>query len=186
MNRRQTFTFVASLLAVAAFTRLIPHAPNFTSMGAVALIGGAWFRKSSWSVLLPLLALFASDLVLNNLVYSTGSGFTLFYSGAEYIYGAFALISLLGAFGLKNAKLSKFGRYAIFGGVSAFLFFLISNFGVWMADAGMYSKDFAGLMACYTAAVPYALNSVASFIAYGFAIMGIKEVVEARFAASRA
>lgn len=186
MNRRQTFTFVASLLAVAAFTRLIPHAPNFTSMGAVALLGGAWFRKSSWSILLPLIALFASDLVLNNLVYSAGNGFTLFYDGAVYIYGSFALISLIGAMGLKSAKLSKFGRYAIFGGVSAVLFFLISNFGVWMADAGMYSKDFAGLMACYTLALPYAINSVASFLVYGFAIMGIKEVVETRFAASRA
>lgn len=184
MNRRQTFAFIASLLVVAAFSRIIPHAPNFTSMGAVALLGGAWFRNKSVSVLVPMLSLFASDLVLNNLVYGTGTGFVWFYEGAEYVYGSFLLISLIGSFGLKgNAVLKKFGVYAAYSVVSAILFFLISNFGVWMSGT-MYPQTAAGLMTCYAAALPYIFSSAAAFLVYGAAIMGIKEWATGRVSAT--
>lgn len=185
MNRRQTLLFVASLLLVAAFTRLIPHAPNFTSMGAVALLGGAWLRKNSWSIVLPIVALFASDLVLNNVIYGQGNGFVFFYEGAEYIYGAFVLISLIGALGLKDGgSLNRFVNFALFGGLSTVVFFLLSNFGVWKSGM-MYPLTVSGLIECYTLAIPYAFNTLASTLIYGGVLMIIKENVEWKWSTIR-
>ncbi|SVB25226.1 uncharacterized protein METZ01_LOCUS178080, partial [marine metagenome] len=66
---------LAWLLILAAFSRLIPHPPNFTALGAMALFGGAYVSSRTLAIILPLGALWVSDLILNNLVY------TEFYQG---------------------------------------------------------------------------------------------------------
>jgi hypothetical protein len=40
------------------------------------------------------------------------------------------------------------------------IFFLISNFGVWMGSQVTYSKSFSGLMTCYEAGLPFYRNSL--------------------------
>ena len=55
---------LAALIFVAALTRVIPHPPNFSPIEAVALFGGAYFAKRHWALLVPLAAMFLSDLVL--------------------------------------------------------------------------------------------------------------------------
>lgn len=180
MNRRQSFAVIAGLLIVAAFTRLIPHYPNFTSLGAVALLGGAWFRNKAWAVLIPLSALFLSDLVLNNAVYAYSDDFVFTYSGMAYVYGAFALVSLIGMLGLKgNARTSNWKGYTLYAIVSTVAFFVISNFGSWLADP-MYTKDLQGLVLCYEMALPYAVNSLAGTMVFGFALMFAKEGILGR------
>ena len=50
--------------------------------------------------------------------------------------------------------------------VGAFLFFLITNFGVW--TKGTYGFDFNGLIMCYTLAIPFfAYNLISTFIFSG-------------------
>ena len=75
---------------IAAFSRLIPHPPNFTPIGGMALFGAAYFSKRYLGFLVPLAAMWLSDLVYNNLicrssflniipdlVYLEASGFTV-------------------------------------------------------------------------------------------------------------
>lgn len=66
-------------------------------------------------------------------------------------YGAFILIALMGMFTLRKIKVSNLLFSTL--GVSV-IFFLVSNFGVWFSGI-MYPKDCGGLIACYTAGIPY-------------------------------
>jgi len=56
-------TLVAMILAAAA-TRLFPHPPNFTPIGAMALFGGAHFASPLVALAVPLCAMLLSDLLL--------------------------------------------------------------------------------------------------------------------------
>ncbi len=59
-------------------------------MGAAALFGGVVFKDNLKAFLVPLVALFLSDLVLNNVVYADlMKVFTLFTQGFYWIYAAF-------------------------------------------------------------------------------------------------
>jgi hypothetical protein len=55
------------------------------------------------------------------------------------------------------------------------LFFLITNFGVW-AGTQMYSKDLSGLLACYTAALPFFRNTLAGDVFYTGIFFGLYEI----------
>lgn len=178
MNRNQSILLVAGLLMAAALTRLIPHWPNFTSVGAVALLGGAWIRNKGLAVVLPLFALFISDLILNNVVYASfNEGFTLFYSGMAFVYGSFALISILGIHGLSGrANTSNSGRFVGFSVLATVLFFALSNFGAWLGNP-MYPQSALGLTEAYAAGLPYALNSLAGTLVFGFGMMFVRERV---------
>ena len=37
------FLPIFAVLALGIATRFIPHYPNFTAVGAVAILGGSWF-----------------------------------------------------------------------------------------------------------------------------------------------
>ena len=48
---------------IAATLRVVPHAPNFAPIGAMALFGGAYLGRK-WAIALPLVAMFLSDLFI--------------------------------------------------------------------------------------------------------------------------
>ena len=60
------------------------------------------------------------------------------------------------------------------------LFFLMSNFGVWTTGL-MYPLTVQGLIACYTAALPFFLNTLAGDLLYSSALFGSFELVRYRF-----
>jgi len=147
------------LLLVAAFTRLVPHPPNFTALGAMALFGGAYFSNRVLGILLPLGALWLSDIFINNLVYSDFySGFVLFSPNHVWIYISFMVIGFLSKYFLKNVNTKSVGLSAIFASV---IFFILSNFGVWIQGL-MYPLSLGGLITCYVAALPF----------FGWTLMG--------------
>ena len=148
------FGIIALMVLVAALSRLLPHPPNFTAVGATALFGAAYFTKKYWAFLIPFLALWISDLILNNVVYGAFfEGITLFSDFMIWNYVAFGLIILLGSNVLKKVKpLNLLGASL---GASA-IFFLVTNFGAWVVDiANVYPNSFAGLMAAYAACLLY-------------------------------
>ncbi len=166
------FVVITAIILVAALSRLLPHPPNVTAVGAVALFGATFFAKRWVSLLMPFLALWISDLALNNILYAQYyDGFVWMTPGFEWLYGSFALIVLLGFFMLRGENpLSIWMKKLGFGGIklpvlltaslsASTIFFLISNFGVWMSGT-MYPKTIAGLGACYTAALPYFFNTL--------------------------
>lgn len=174
---KKSLVYLLFFAVLAIGSRIIPHWPNFTAMIAVTFAGGMMFSNKIKGLLFPLLIVFISDLILNNTLYYQGS-FTWFTQGSGWLYGAYILIAFLGAL---NSSENKFVKSLALGGtVSAVLFFLVSNFGVW-ASGTMYSKDFAGLLMCYLAGSEFLLNQVLGTLAYGLVILGFVRLYEGEF-----
>lgn len=170
---KKSALFISGLILFAALTRLLPHAYNFTAIGAVALFGAAWLPKKGWALAVPLaaplLALFLSDLILNNFVYASFyDGFQLMTPGFLSIYGAFVLIVLLAIPLFRKVTFPRVLTGALGASV---VFFLVSNFGVWISSP-LYPLTAEGLILCYTAAIPFFHYTVAGNLMYSAALFG--------------
>ena len=97
-----TYIGVISLILFASFTRLIPHMPNFTPIGAMALFGGAYLSNKYYAFIIPILSLWLSDIIINNFILNYYDQFTWFYPGFIWQYASFGIIILLGYFLLKK------------------------------------------------------------------------------------
>ena len=169
--RRGTFAagplVLVAFILVAALTRVLPHPPNFSPVVAIALFGGACFGSRQWAFIVPLAAMLVSDLVLasinGGLYASWFSGFGIWLG-----YGCVALVTALGL-GLRGKVdgLRVLG-YALGGSV---LFFLVSNFGAWLADP-MYPKTVGGLGMAYTAGIPFFQWTVLGTLFYSALLFG--------------
>jgi len=155
MNAR-ILTLLTAILAAAAL-RLVPHPPNFTPIGAMALFSGAYLgRRGAVALVAPLGALFLSDLVLG------------FYRGMPTVYFSVALIVIIGWMALRRVSPIRVGGAAI---ASSVLFFVLTNFGMWLSS-GFYPRTLAGLEACYIAAIPFFQNTVAGDLFYAAVLFG--------------
>lgn len=173
--KKNAFYIISGFILFAALSRLLPHATNFTPLGAIALFGAAYFPSKKWAFIIPILALWLSDLFLNNIFYSAYyDGFTLFTSGFLYIYGAFALIIILGFYLFKHITLPRVVGGALGGSI---IFFVISNFGVWLTSP-MYPLTFEGLALCYTAAIPFFHYTLAGNLLYCGVLFGGYEYIK--------
>src|SRR5437660_6450950 len=92
---------LTGMVLLVAMTRLLPHPPNFTPLGALALFAGAQFRSRWAAFLVPLAAMLLSDAALEVVTSQEwGSGWlahgTGFYRGMWVVYGAIALVTAVG------------------------------------------------------------------------------------------
>lgn len=180
MNKKLTlrYSVITVMILLAALSRLIPHPANFAPIGGMALFGAAYYTRKWWAYLIPIVAMWISDLILNNVVYAQYfDHFVWFYSGSLFTYGAFALIVLLGTFTLKKIQFSRIVFSAV---ATSVIFFLVSNFGVWFSG-NMYPKTMNGLMACYTAGIPFFKNTLLGDLLYTGVLFGIFEMSLAWF-----
>lgn len=153
MNKQNnTLLFSAGLLIMAAaFTRLFPHYPNFTAIGAIAVFGGSVIKDKKLAFLLPLGALLLSDVCLQ--VFTSTKGF---YGTSQYfVYAAFVIITALAAL-MRKRSVADIALAAVW---SAAIFFIISNIGVWISS-DYYPKTLAGLGACFWTAIPFYKNGL--------------------------
>lgn len=172
------FSVITLLILLAALSRLIPHPSNFAPIGGMALFGAAYYNRHYWAYLVPIVSMWISDLILNNVVYGAYfDRFVWFYDGAWFTYGAFVLIVLLGTFTLKKVRVPNLLFSALGASV---IFFLVSNFGVWFSGT-MYPKDFGGLIACYTAGIPFFKNTVMGDLFYTALLFGAFELSARHF-----
>jgi hypothetical protein len=152
------------LILAATAMRLLPHPSNFTPIGALALFAGAHFDDKRWAFLVPLAAMFLSDLVIG------------FHAQMPIIYGAFAVIVALG-FWLKE-KRSALGVTGASLAAATF-FFVVSNLSVWAFD-GLYPLTLQGLITCYVAAIPFFQNWLIATLMYVAALFGGFALAEKR------
>lgn len=172
---------LAALIFIAALSRVIPHPPNFSPIEAVALFGGAYFAKRHWALLVPLVAMFASDLVLGLL---NGGIYWDYFRSAGYllVYACIALSTLLG-FGLRGkVSGSRVLGYSLAGSM---LFFVVTNFGAWLGSPA-YPQTGAGLLAAYVAGVPFFQWTVLGTLFYAALLFGGFELLRNRVPALRA
>ncbi|MBI4054755.1 MAG: hypothetical protein HY402_01325 [Elusimicrobia bacterium] len=147
------------LVALAAASRLLPHPPNVTPIAAMALYGGVYLGPRA-AYLVPLAALLASDLFLG------------WHGTLPFVYLGFALTAFMGR------QLRGHKRPApLLGGIagSSLLFYLLTNFGVWLT-ASLYPQNLPGLLACYTAAIPFFRNSLLGDLFFAAALFGLQEL----------
>lgn len=169
--RIKVLTFMV-LAAVAS--RLIPHPPNFTPIIALALFGGAYFENKKIAFVVPLAAMVISDVVL-----AMFTGYTFFSSMRLVIYSCFALITAMG-FLLRNKV--KVVNVTMTSVTASVVFFIISNFAVWLGLNGhLYSLDLTGLTACYVAAIPFFNNTIFSALIYSAVLFGSFEAAKYKF-----
>ena len=167
------FSLISLLVVLAALSRLIPHPPNVAPIAGMALFGAAYYSKKYWAYLIPIASMWVSDLILNNVVYAQYfDQFVWFYSGSLFTYGAFALIVLLGTVTLKKRNAGRIIFSAL--GASA-IFFIVSNFGVWLSSP-LYAKSWEGLAACYVAAIPFLQNTLLGNLGYTAVLFGLFEL----------
>jgi hypothetical protein len=172
------FGVISAIILLAAMSRLLPHPPNFAPIGGMALFGAAYYAKRYWAFIIPIVSMWISDLVLNNVVYGQYfDSFVWLYSGALFTYGAFALIALLGFWTLRKINMPVLLISAVGASV---IFFVVSNFGVWWSS-GMYPHTAGGLAACYVAGLPFFSNTFAGDVVYTAILFGVFEWSVRRF-----
>ncbi len=166
--------FVFSLIAIAALSRLIPHPANFTAMGAIALFGGAKLAKDWKAFLIPVAALWLSDLAINNILYAQYyDSFAFFTEGFMYMASALILAVILGRFILQSPSFLKVIGASL---GSSVLFFLISNLGVWASATSPYPASIPGLLLCYETAIPFFRNEFLSTLLFSGVLFGAYEL----------
>lgn len=166
------------LIIIAIASRLLPHWHNFTAVGATGLFGAFYFRRQIWALLIPILAMWISDLVLNNWIYAAyNPEFVWLTPYMTYVY--LGIIALVITGQLVFAKLTG-GRLLTASILGSLLFFLISNFGSFLVDP-IYPKDSAGLLGAYIAGIPFFWNTLLSNIVYSLMLFGLYQWVSSRF-----
>lgn len=135
-------TTAASLVLLAALSRLLPHPPNATPVMAMALFGGALFERKWVGLVVPILAMLLSDALIG------------FHGAMGAVYGSLTLAWAIGVFALQKPTFVR----VVLGSLSAsILFFLITNFAVWYGSS-FYPQTPGGLLACYTAGMAFYNN----------------------------
>lgn len=150
------------LLTFGILSRLVFHAHNFTPVIALALFGGVYLKKKQ-AIMLPLILFAVTDIIL-------GFHRTMFFT-----WGSVLLIASIGFWVRQNKNLTT----VVGGGlISALLYFVVTNFGVWLVT-GMYPMTIAGLTECFVVALPYFRNSLIGTFLYGFILFGGYEAIAA-------
>ncbi len=174
------FGVISAIILLAAMSRLVPHPANFAPIGGMALFGAAYYSKRYWIFIIPILSMWLADLVLNNVVYARYfDHFVWFYQGCYWTYGAFILIGLIGIVTLKKIRIQNLILTSL---LASIVFFLLSNFGVW-ASTNMYPKNFSGLIACYTAGLPFFKNTIMGDLVYTGVLFGTFEFAQRKIPA---
>lgn len=160
--RKQNNFLALFFIFAGAILRLLPHPPNFAPISAMALFGGTYLNKK-YALLIPLAAMFLSDIFMG------------FYSLKLMlsVYGSFALVGLIGLWLKKHKNFQNIIGASL---LSSILFYLITNFGVWIFTP-WYEKTWEGLIKCYFLALPFFRNTVFGDLFYVGAFFGAYELV---------
>ena len=147
-----------ALIVLGLVFRVVPHMPNYAPVAAIALFAGAYLNKKAvpW---VPLAIMVASDLMIG------------LHDVVLYTWGAFIVIGYFGMF-LRDKRSPL--RVAGMTVLSSLFFYVITNFGVWLA---WYPHTTAGFVDCYVKALPFMRNDMAGNLIFALAIFGSYELV---------
>lgn len=168
------FLIISGMILLAAISRFLPIAlpsmANFSPVGTMALFGGAYFAKKQWAFIVPMMALWLSNLILNNVFYT--KYYPTFSFGFELaVFVSFALVVVIGIVLLKRVNIVNLLTANILGTIG---FFLISNFFVW-AGGTMYPQTMEGLGMCFTMGLPFLKNTLLSNLLFSAVMFGTFE-----------
>ena len=154
--RNKKLIFPVGLVLILTLSRLIPHPWNFTPVIAVAMMSGYFFKNIYFSFSILLISMLIADIFIG------------FYENMIFVYASLMLITLVF---FKIGKKINFKNLFIYSFVSALIFFITSNFGVWiLGSPGVtnlpYDKTLDGLIECYILAIPFFGNTFLSTLIF--------------------
>ena len=159
--------FILILIAIQTACKLM-FSPRlewsgFSPLIAIALVSGFIIKQRTLSFLLPLVALFISDVIIHLLYLNGQFDFVGLYPGQWKNYLILLLCTALGWL-LKGRTYTSLAISAV---GAPTVYFLASNFIVWQgASEAVYARSFSGLMNCYEAALPFYRNSVIATLVF--------------------
>ena len=176
INTRNTILIL--MIVAATAMRFVSYKftvlSNFTPVGAIALFGGAYFTDKWKAYLVPLAALFISDIFIN---YLYTSKWVLFYSGSEWMYLCFALMVLIGTF-IKKVNVASVALASLAG---VAVHWLIMDLP-WLYG-NLYPHTLAGYGQSLVNAIPFERNMVLGDIVFGAILFGGFELAKNKYTA---
>ena len=179
MKSNRNLFVLAFMVIMVAVRVLLPGSETFsylavfTPIGALALYGGTYLKGAN-RFILPLAALWLSDVFLNRFLYF--GEWVLFYDGFFWTYGAFALMVLVGYYLLQKVSIANFLGSAL---LVTLIHWIVTDLGVFFGS-GMYPMTWSGWWACLAAAIPFEQNFLAGTLLYGTVMFGSFKWVSAR------
>lgn len=138
-----------AIFIILASSRFIPHPPNFTSLLALSFYIPVILGVSYLPMLL--ISFILTDIFIG------------FHATSLFTWGSIIIIGFTSTF-FKNKLF-----YRLVGAqTGCLIFFILTNFGVWAL--GGYDYTFLGFIECYTAAIPFYINSVTGCFIFSFII----------------
>ena len=146
MNYIKGIIFITLILVLS---RIIPHPPNFTPILAGIIFLPFIKKDLAFSIIAPLAAMLISDLIIG------------MHSLMLWTYAPIIFLSCL-TYYFNQDSILRIGTLAV---VSPIVFFLVSNFGVWISGSS-YTEDMSGLIECYFNAIPFYASSAISCLLF--------------------
>ena len=146
------------LILILTLSRIIPHPLNFTPIIAVAIMSGYFFKNVYLSFSILLISMLIADIFLG------------FYENMIFVYASLLLIAFIF---YKISKKINFKNLFIYSFSGSVIFFVISNFGVWVLQSpGVsnipYELSLSGLAECYILAIPFFPNTFLSTLIFAY------------------
>ena len=135
---------------VLAASRFVPHPPNFTSLIALSFYAPAIFGIR-----------FVPAIVFSFIVTDLYFGF---HGTTLFTWGSVVLIGLFSKYMSSTSIMRLSGSF-----LAACLFYLLTNFGVWLL--GGYGYSLNGLISSYTMAIPFFASTIVSTIVFALIIV---------------
>ena len=149
------------MMTLLVISRMISDIPNFTATIALIMFTSYLIRDKFQSVLVILVSQIISDLYIG------------IYSSMFFVYGAYVFIALLSPI-IMN-KLS-FKSVLISSLVTPTIFYIVSNFGVWITGS-TYPLSLDGLIMCYVAGIPFFDETLLSTVVFSVTIYVMMKLI---------
>ncbi len=166
---RSVRRLVVGCVVLGIVARLVPHPWNVSPVTAIALFAGAHLPRR-WALGLVWLLLACTDLILG------------WHTTLPFTWAAFSLTVLFGRWARQQLTT---GRLIIASVASSLLFFIITNFGVWLVGE-LYPRTLEGLSTCYVAAIPFFRNTLLGDLVYTGVFFGSFSLLTGSLRPSRA
>ncbi|MBI2033169.1 MAG: hypothetical protein HYT10_01760 [Candidatus Levybacteria bacterium] len=149
------------VIAFGVVMRLLPHPANVAPVAALALFGGVYLEKK-YAVILPIVIMFVSDAIIG------------FHNTMVFVYASFILIGLIGLWLRSHKTLTSVISASLF---SSLIFFLVTNFGVWLVG-NMYQRSLNGLVTAFVLALPFFRNTIMGDLLYTGLFFAVYEFIK--------
>jgi hypothetical protein len=172
-NKVKDIIFILGYILIGILTRTVWHiAPNVEFITALTL-GGAYFIRRNYSLVIPFGIMFISDMIIGNqaIYIFTWSAF-----GIAWLMGKLMNMGQIQKFGEKLPRLFKLALVSETSGILfTLLFFLWTNFGV-VVTTTMYPKTLEGVILSYTMGLPFLVPQLVGNIIIVPAVFVVTEI----------